>query len=156
MKQEKPFRFLQFSGLVLVCFCFKSFLYAQQVSSFVHYFDENMRATTLEKAYYYVKTEKDTGNLFKASTYTVVNDRLVSIIDFIDSTLVSKHGPYTFYDEEGNMEASGWHYYNFKDGLCREWDGEGYITDSILYEMGGFNGIIPLVIIPVTKSAVQH
>jgi hypothetical protein len=136
MKTAAPFFLLRF-GIGLFFYIGPNLPCAAQESSMpVYYHDQLMRITNRENAVFYTTLEPDTGKLFKARTYNLLTSQLVIVMNFLDSGLVSKHGPYIYFNKEGRITAAGQYYYNLKDGLCREWNNAGGITDSVLYETG--------------------
>jgi antitoxin component YwqK of YwqJK toxin-antitoxin module len=107
---------------------------AAQSDTVFYYFDENLNACTQKEASIIGKGVTKKGKFDFIAIKTSTNIPLFTGI-FSDSTLASKEGLFTYYDDAGKKESEGVYDKNVETGQWIIWK-EGIVSDSILFEKG--------------------
>jgi hypothetical protein len=116
---------------ILLAICSKCF--SQKAITF--YFDKDMNTTSRSQAVFKETGIMDDG-LYKLSCYNIASKSLVFVAHYADSTMHDYLGLYQSWYPKGNIKTEGIYHHGNKDGLWKTLDGNGNLTDSILYEDG--------------------
>lgn len=118
----------------LACYCTCFSAKAQQYE-FVYYFDANLSFVNKETAVIIGKGYKADG-LVAVDCFGKTTGKKMFTATFKDSSLQIMHGKYVSYYEEGFTESEGMYNDNEIDGVWKNRDKSGFLTDSTFYEKG--------------------
>ena len=106
-----------------------------QSKKYVYYFNSDLQLTDKNKSVYN-GTGVIKNGLLEFTMYDGVNNNLLLVAHYKDSSLQVSHGLFQFYYDNGLFKKEV-NYENGKEhGLLKQWDSLGRITDSVLYNYG--------------------
>jgi antitoxin component YwqK of YwqJK toxin-antitoxin module len=97
-----------------------------------YYFDENIKITTQQNAVLVGEATIVNNHLVVQCYYKNTKD-LYFIAHFLDTTLATLNGTFTYYYKNQIKQEEGNYAKDIKNGLWKTWDKKGYITDSSFY-----------------------
>jgi TonB family protein len=125
-----------FATLFLCCFSFTS---SAQSDTLIRFFDYLYREVPEKGSVYSALTiiqKMDDGNNMVQDFY-LKTGKIMRRSYFTDSNLQNRIGPYEVFYENGKRKIKGIFNKNTPNGVWREWDDEGHLTDSVFYNMDG-------------------
>lgn len=112
--------------LAAVCFCLSKTTLAQVI-------DENAGKTYY---YYDTATHKKVKEIFHHKQVVKIMPDPNNYGSYIDTFMYIKNGPYTSYDEKGNLICSGYYTQEKKDSLWMYYNAKGDLIKTERYKLG--------------------
>ncbi len=119
-----------------ICLIFFAVIDVQAQTQYSYYFDKDLNLEAKPSKAIFLGIGAYQNGLFELKVFDKRDKKLLIIEHFTDSSLAQSNGLFVNYSASGNKETEGMYKMGRKDGLWKQWNWNGLVTDSALFNDG--------------------